>query len=115
MQGVGMKKRLIVGALVGFVVVGAAAVSTFPARTQTAPTVWAVPEVGALPHDARSTLIREGRDLITATYAYVGPNVADPAKRYAGNDLACTNCHLNAGTKKFGIPLFGLYGDFPQY
>jgi thiosulfate dehydrogenase len=60
-------------------------------------------------------LVREGRDLITATYAYIGPNVADPAKRYAGNNLACTNCHLHAGTKKFGIPLFGLYGDFPQY
>jgi thiosulfate dehydrogenase len=74
-----------------------------------------MPEVGALPRDARGMLIREGRDLITATYAYVGPNVADPAKRYAGNNLACSNCHLSAGTKKFGIPLFGLYGDFPKY
>src|SRR5918997_5482526 len=43
------------------------------------------------------------------------PQVADPAKRYAGNNLACTNCHLQAGTKKFGLPLFGLLGDFPQY
>ena len=60
-------------------------------------------------------MIREGRDLITATYAYVGPNVADAAKRYAGNNLACTNCHLSAGTRKFAIPLFGIYGDFPQY
>ena len=59
--------------------------------------------------------VREGRDLITATYTYIGPNVPDPAKRYAGNNLACGNCHLEAGTKKFGIPLFGLYGDFPLY
>jgi thiosulfate dehydrogenase len=38
-----------------------------------------------------------------------------PAKRFAGNNLACGNCHLQAGTKKFGIPLFGLFGKFPHY
>ena len=31
------------------------------------------------------------------------------------NNMACTNCHLEAGTKKFGLPLFGLFADFPQY
>jgi thiosulfate dehydrogenase len=77
--------------------------------------IWTIPEVGALPHDAHGLQIRDGRDLITATYAYIGPNVTDASKRYAGNNLACTNCHLQAGTKKFGLPLFGLYGDFPQY
>ena len=84
------------------------------AFAQTAP-VWSVPEVGALPRDAQGMQIREGRDLITATYSYIGPQVADPAKRYAGNNLACSNCHLQAGTKKFGLPLFGLFGAFPQY
>ncbi len=77
--------------------------------------MWTVPEVGALPRDAHGVLVRQGRDLITATYAYIGPNVADVSKHYAGNNLACANCHLEAGTKKFGLPLFGLYGDFPQY
>ena len=52
---------------------------------------------------------------ITATYAHIGPEVSDPAKRYAGNNLACGDCHLEAGTKKFGLPVFGLYGDFPKY
>ena len=80
-----------------------------------AQTIWTVPEVGALPRDAAGMQIREGRDLITATYAHIGPNVADPTKRHAGNNLACTNCHLQAGTKKFGLPLFGLFGQFPQY
>ena len=80
-----------------------------------AQTAWTMPEVGALPRDARGMQVRLGRDLITATYAYIGPNVGDPAKRFAGNNLACTNCHLSAGTKKFGLPLFGLYGEFPQY
>jgi thiosulfate dehydrogenase len=90
------------------------AFSAIPVRAQNA-AIWTVPEVGALPRDAHGLLVREGRDLITATYAYIGPNVADASKRYAGNNLACTNCHLEAGTKKFGLPLFGLYGDFPQY
>ena len=76
---------------------------------------WSVPEVGALPNDENGQLIRRGRDLITATYAHIGPAVADPAKRYAGNNLACSNCHLLAGTKKFGLPLWGLWDDFPQY
>jgi len=78
-------------------------------------TIWTVPEIGALPNDASGRLVRRGRDLITATYAHIGPEVADRAKRFAGNNLACGNCHLQAGTKKFGIPLFGLFGVFPRY
>ncbi|MDB5632804.1 MAG: cystathionine gamma-synthase [Tardiphaga sp.] len=85
-------------------------------RAQTAPPViWTAPEVGALPDDSQGRLVRRGRDLITATYAHIGPEVADPAKRYAGNNLACSNCHLQAGTKKFGLPIFGLFELFPQY
>jgi thiosulfate dehydrogenase len=76
---------------------------------------WTMPEVSALPRDARGQLIRDGRDLMLATYALIGPNVDDAAKRFAGNNLACTNCHLAGGTKKFGLPLFGIYDDFPAY
>jgi len=89
--------------------------SAAPARAQTAPPIWTVPEIGALPDDANGRLVRRGRDLVTATYAHIGPEVADSAKRFAGNNLACGNCHLQAGTKKFGIPLFGLFGLFPLY
>lgn len=77
--------------------------------------IWTVPEIGALPDDARGRQIRRGHDLITATYAHIGPEVPTRADRYAGNNLACGNCHLDAGTKKFGIPLFGLFGLFPAY
>jgi thiosulfate dehydrogenase len=82
---------------------------------QTTPTIWTVPEIGALPDDANGRQVRRGRDLITATYAHIGPEVPDPAKRFAGNNLACSNCHLRAGTAKFAAPLFGLYGEFPAY
>ncbi len=79
------------------------------------PAIWTVPEIGALPGDANGRLVRRGRDLITATYAHIGPEVPDRANRFAGNNLACSNCHLEAGTKKFGIPLFGLFAEFPRY
>ena len=90
--------------VVAAVAVGMAATSAGRAQA-IPPPVWTVPEVGALPDDDHGRLVRRGRDLITATYAHIGPAVADEAKRYAGNNLACSNCHLNAGTKKFGIPL----------
>src|SRR6476660_9963234 len=92
------------------------AVSTSSAQdAKPSPPIWTVPEIGALPNDAASQQVRRGRDLITATYAHVGPEVADPAKRFAGNNLACANCHLEAGTKKCGIPLFWLFWMFPEY
>ena len=81
----------------------------------TKPAIWTVPEVGALPDDEHGRQVRRGRDLITATYAHIGPEVPNPADRYAGNNLACGNCHLEAGTKKFGLPIFGLFGLFPRY
>jgi len=77
--------------------------------------IWGVPEVGALPDDTYGLLVRRGRDLVTATYAHIGPEVADPTKRYAGNNLACRNCHLDAGTKRFGLPLWGLFDRYPRY
>ncbi|MBZ6079212.1 c-type cytochrome [Microvirga puerhi] len=76
---------------------------------------WNVPDIGSLPDDDHGRLVRRGRDLITATYAHIGPEVPDPSKRYAGNNLACRNCHLDAGAKKFGNPLWGLEDLFPQY
>jgi thiosulfate dehydrogenase len=110
-----MKCHLASLAIVQLLITTAIAqVAGTPARSQSA-AIWTVPEIGALPRDSYGLQVREGRDLITATYAYIGPNVSDTSKRYAGNNLACANCHLQAGTKKFGLPLFGLYGDFPQY
>ncbi|MDO9412784.1 MAG: c-type cytochrome [Pseudolabrys sp.] len=98
-----------------FVIAALSALAMVSAGNAQSGLVWLVPEVGALPRDASGMQVREGRDLITATYAHIGPNVRDTSRRYAGNNLACTNCHLQAGTKKFGLPLFGLFGAFPQY
>jgi thiosulfate dehydrogenase len=90
-------------------------VTTSSAQDAAPAAIWTVPEIGALPDNANTRLVRRGRDLVTATYAHIGPQVPDRSQRFAGNNLACGNCHLDAGTKKFGIPLFGLFGEFPQY
>lgn len=76
---------------------------------------WSVPDVDALPMDSFGKTVRAGRDLIVHTAATIGPDAADPAMRYAGNGLECGSCHLDGGTKKFGLPLAGVWGVFPQF
>lgn len=95
--------------------IAAALAPVFFTEPSIAQPVWTVPRLGELPRNAAGMQVRLGREILTHTNAYVGPGVSDRAKRFAGNNLACTNCHLEAGTKKFGLPLFGLFSSFPQY
>lgn len=69
----------------------------------------------ALPIDAFGRTVGLGRDLIVHTAATIGPDATDPAKRFSGNGLECESCHLDAGRKKFGLPLAGVWGLFPQF
>ena len=74
-----------------------------------------LPDPGALPDDAFGRTVRSGRDLIVKTSSMIGPDAPDPAMRYSGNGLDCQSCHLKAGTQRFGLPLAGIWGLFPQY
>ncbi len=85
---------------------------TLPAAASDA---WPVPDVDALPMDSFGQTVRAGRDLIVHTAATIGPDAADPAMRFSGNGLECQSCHLNAGSTKFGLPLVGVWGIFPQF
>jgi thiosulfate dehydrogenase len=76
---------------------------------------WTIPDIDKLPDDAPGRMVRRGRDLIVKTSSLIGPDAADPAIRYAGNGLDCQSCHLRAGTRKFGLPLAGVWGLFPRY
>src|SRR5580658_10917783 len=76
---------------------------------------WAVPDVDALPMDVFGRTVRTGRDLIVHTAATIGPDAADPAMRFSGNGLECQSCHQDAGTRKFGLPLAGVWGVFPLF
>lgn len=68
---------------------------------------WIVPDPASLPDDEAGRLIRQGGRLIGETFRLIGPELAAPARRFAGNNLACTNCHLGLGTRKFALPLAG--------
>ena len=42
-------------------------------------------------------------------------NTPKYAPQYSGNDLSCTNCHLNGGQKEKALPLVGVAETFPGY
>jgi thiosulfate dehydrogenase len=60
-------------------------------------------------------LIAYGYRLVSQTFATIGPEVGNPAMRFAGNNLACQNCHLDGGTNRNGLPLVGVFKTFPKY
>jgi hypothetical protein len=65
------------------------------------PNWYAVRDVEKLPAGRQNELIIYGYQLITNTQRYVGPDVADAAMRFAGNNLSCGKCHLRAGLQPF--------------
>ena len=76
---------------------------------------WAVPNPDGLPDDSFGRTVRRGRDLIVKTSSLIGPDAAEPSMRYAVSGLDCESCHIAAGTWRFGLPLAGIWGIFPQY
>lgn len=112
-------RRLLLGVVVAAVGVGA--VSASAAEAPSTSVAWSWPDFGAdgsgfkPPPGKWGELVAYGRELIARTYAHVGPEVRNPTMRYAGNNLACRNCHLQDGTKKYGLPFVGVFAAFPQY
>lgn len=76
---------------------------------------WQVPNEKDIPNNKYGEMVKYGKELIVHTSKYIGPEVEDPAMRFAGNNNQCQNCHLDAGTKKYSAPFVGTYGEFPQY
>lgn len=73
------------------------------------------PEIATLPAGAYRDLVEYGHRLSTRTFAVIGPEVADEAMRYAGNNLACSSCHQLDATKPYAMPWIGVTATFPQY
>lgn len=76
---------------------------------------WQAPDITKLPDDKYGQMVRQGKVLMEATYKHIGPEVKDVRKRYAGNNLSCVACHMDAGGRKFGNPWVGTFVSFPQY
>lgn len=66
-----------------------------------------VPAPGDIPGGPIGVSIRRGRALAEHT--------RDSLPRLVGNDLRCTSCHLDAGTRRHMLPWVGVYARFPQY
>ena len=74
---------------------------------------WYAVDINKLGPGPENDLIRYGKDLIVNTAVHIGKNATDPALRYAGNDLSCQNCHLNAGLQPYAAPFISTFATFP--
>ncbi len=86
----------------------AVAATTHQAAAATPSTpAFAPPPESSIPAGPLGDVIRQGRAIFIDTPAN--------AKPYVGNDLSCSNCHLDAGRLANSAPLWGAYGMYPQY
>src|SRR5260221_9249720 len=67
------------------------------------------------PAMADGELIAYGYKLVAATFAVIGPEAPDATKRFAGNNLACQNCHFDGGTSRTGLALVGVFRTYPKF
>lgn len=65
------------------------------------------PPESEIPNDKYGDDVRLGKLIFTQTYKY--------ARRYSGNDLSCSNCHLDAGRRPHSGPMWAAYGMYPAY
>lgn len=84
-------------------------------KPQAVITDWEAPDFEAIPDNLFGEYVKYGKELVEHTYKYIGPEVADKKMRYAGNNLSCSSCHQEAGTKKWSAPFMTSTITFPQY
>ena len=76
--------------------------------------IWPQPDPAALPAGSYKDEVVYGEMLIRQTASLIGPEVSDPAMRYAGNNLACGSCHLDGGRQRYGLSFIGAYDAYPR-
>ena len=70
-------------------------------------------DTSEIPTDEFGKQVRYGRALILQTAYYIGPE--GKAGKYLGNKMNCTNCHLDAGTRPYGLNFLSTHGRYPQF
>lgn len=65
------------------------------------------PDVGDIPTSKYGDMVKLGRNIFIDTQHY--------AKRYVGNGLNCSNCHLQEGRKAYAAPLWAAYPMYPAF
>ncbi|MEP7207875.1 MAG: c-type cytochrome [Casimicrobiaceae bacterium] len=75
--------------------------------TKPAAPLFEPPPESAMPDGEFGKLVRLGQAIFTDTRQHAG--------QYVGNDLRCSNCHLDAGRLRDSAPLWAAYVAYPQY
>ena len=78
-----------------------------PKAAEAAPAPVSFPGEDTLAHDQYGELVRQGYRIFTDT--------PHEARRFSGNVLSCSNCHLDAGRKAGAAPLGPAWGMYPAY
>lgn len=65
------------------------------------------PEEQTIPDNEFGAMVRLGHQIFVDTQKY--------AAEYVGNELNCTNCHLDQGRKPDSAPLWAAYTMYPAY
>lgn len=74
---------------------------------------YVVPDSNTIPEDELGNLIRYGMNLIQNTSYFIGPEGI--VSKNLGNKMNCTNCHLQNGTKAYGLSFFNTHNSYPQF
>lgn len=65
------------------------------------------PPESEIPDGPHGDAIRRGRAIFTSTRAFAAP--------YAGSDLSCSSCHLDAGRQANSAPMWAAWVAYPRY
>lgn len=68
-----------------------------------------------LPEGRKGQQIKYGYKLVSETPKWMGPMVESENLKFAGNNLACKNCHLDNGTKPGAASWVGITNEYPQF
>ena len=86
---------------------------TFSCKTKSKEDLnWQPPDTAKIPATNEGRLIRYGRDLIANTAHYLGPK---GTKAALSNGMNCQNCHLEAGTRKWGNNYAAVFSTYPRF
>jgi thiosulfate dehydrogenase len=75
--------------------------------------IYIAPDTSSLKNDDFGKAVKYGAQLIKNTAHYIGPE--GTISRNLNNKMNCTNCHLESGTKPFGLNFFDSHKTYPQY
>jgi thiosulfate dehydrogenase len=73
---------------------------------------WTAPNESAISTTEEGELIRYGKELVSHTASYLGPN---GKVTHISNGMNCQNCHLKAGTVPFGNNYSAVAANYPKY